>query len=77
MCHTVRKVITNRIDVMIIKTEAFEREFEQSFSEVIRIKKGSGRGESLPFFVLTILDHSFFGFRDEMSRISAGEILHN
>ena len=44
MCHTVRKVVTNRIDVMIIKTEAFEREFEQSFSEVIRIKKGSGRG---------------------------------
>ena len=72
MCHTVRKVVINRIDVMIIKTEAFEREFEQFLSEVIRIKKGSDPGIVAPFFfVLTILDHSLFSFSYEMSRISA------
>jgi hypothetical protein len=44
LCHTVRLVVENRIDILIIKTEAFEREFEQSFSEVIRIKKGATEG---------------------------------
>jgi len=51
LCHTVRKVVINRIDVMIIKTEAFEREFEQFLSEVIRIKKGSDPGIVAPFFL--------------------------
>ena len=36
---------------MTIKTEAFEREFEQSFSEVYH-KKGSGPGIVAPFFYI-------------------------
>ena len=68
MCHTVRKVVINRIDVMIIKTEAFEREFEQFLSEVIRIKKGSDPGIVAPFFCFN--DFRSFAFQLQLRNVS-------